>query len=106
MDPHVAHPPVDQAAYIFYAFTRIYFTHNQPIDFNQQYTPEQIPRIYIQYSEQARHVLLQIYGLLQPLVATDPIKQQSLETAYLYAVQMIHTKFGTNPTSHSALRRT
>ena len=52
----------------------------------------------------ARRVLLHIFNVLKALVAHNQIQEQQLESAYLYAISLIHQKFGTyqstNPFSH------
>jgi hypothetical protein len=99
MDPLVPHPPVDIATYIFIAFSRLYFTTNQPINFNYNQSGDALYSSYKRHSLQARKVLFQIFTLFYPFVTHNPVQQQMLESAYLYALQMIHTKFGTSPTT-------
>jgi hypothetical protein len=98
MDASVPHPPIDHAIFIFLSFTRIYFTTSHPIDFINTLTPEQIIVNFQKLSLQARQLLHHIYTLLKHLIVAHPVQQQMLESAYLYAVQMIHVKFGTRST--------
>ena len=104
MDPFNPHPPIDQALYIFQAFTRIYFTTCQPIDFVRNKPYEELFPIFKTHSMVARRVLLHIFNVIKPLVSHNQIQEQQLESAYLYAISLIHQKFGTyqstNPFSH------
>jgi hypothetical protein len=95
MDPIAPHPPIDIALYIFSAFTRIYYTSNERIDFLQT-----LPNVVLQdkfkvHSLQARRTLFMLYELFRPLVVRNQTQQQMLDTSYLSAIQLIHTKFGT-----------
>ena len=95
MDPVQPHPPIDIVLYIFTAFTRVYYTSNRPIDFIQHRDRESTQLHFKTHSLQARQALFNLYTLFQPLVVANPIHQQMLESAFLYAIQLIHTKFGT-----------
>ena len=97
MDPYQPHPPIDQIFFIFQAFIRVYLTTAQPIDFLLNVPAEQTVQVFTQHSLNARHVLLQIYGLFYPFVAYHPIHRQMLQDCFRFAIQMIHTKFGTTP---------
>ena len=82
MDFSIPQPPVTYAVHIFHTFVRVYLTVHQPIDFIHNLTPEQISQAFIDHSHRARQILLQLYGLFQPLVVNYPFQQQALEAAY------------------------
>ena len=103
MDFSIPQPPVTYAVHIFHTFVRVYLTVHQPINFIHNLTPEQISQAFIDHSLRARNILLQLYGLFQPLVVNYPFQQQALEAAYYHAVQAIHTKFGTTPIPPSTI---
>ena len=97
MDPYNPHPPIDNILFLLQAFVRVYQTTTQPFNFLFNVPEEQIVQVYIQHSLNARHVLLQLYGLFFPFVQHHPIHRQMLQEAFRYANCMIHTKFGTTP---------
>ena len=97
MDPFRPIPPIELAVYIFQAFTRLYYSTFDPIDFNGQLQTEQLITLYKIHSIQARQVLVQLYTLFKPLVSKTPIQQRMLEQTFLYSISLIHTKFGTTP---------
>ena len=97
MDPYSPHPPIDNIFFLFVAFIRSYNTTLHPFNFLLNVPEDQIPAAFHQHSHNARHVLLQIYGLFQPFVQHSPIHRQMLQEYYMFAVNAIHTKFGTHP---------
>lgn len=106
MDPFNPHPPIDHASYIFHTFARLYFTTCQPIDFTKGKTFEQLFPIFKKHSLEARQVLLHLYNVLRPLVTHNQVQEQQLESAYLYAVTLIHQKFGTTQTTNPLIHHT
>jgi len=99
MDPYQAHPPIDHAIYLFFAFTRIYYTPTQGIDFTRNIPPHSLREHYLQNSFAARRMIYNLYHFLTPLVATSPLHKRLLDTAYLSAISQIHTRFNTVQTS-------
>ena len=97
MDPYNPHPPIDNILFLLQAFVRVYQTTAQPFNFLHNVPEEKVVHVYIQHSLNARHVLLQLYGLFFPFVQQHPIHRHMLQEAFRFANHMIHIKFGTTP---------
>jgi hypothetical protein len=97
MDPYSPHPPIDNIFFLFVSFIRAYITSLQPLNFLLNVPEDQTVQAFHQHSHNARFVLLQIYGLFQPLLQHHPIHRQMLQDSYMFAINCIHTKFGTHP---------
>ena len=98
MDAYVPHPPIDHAAFILYAFTRIFFTSSQPIDFTAGVKPEHLLQHSQFLSLRARRLLFALYTYFSQTVVIFPYHKNLLDAAYVHSLSVIHTKFNTTQT--------
>jgi hypothetical protein len=99
MDAYVPHPPIDHAVFILYAFTRIFFTSSQPIDFAYGIKPEHLNQRAQFLSLKARRALYSLYQYFVQTVVVHPYHRNLLDSAYMHALSVIHIKFQTGQTN-------
>jgi hypothetical protein len=95
--PYREKPTIEQAILSLNAYTNVYTSTTEPIDYIQNRTYDQVVIAFKEYSLQARTTLLQIYSSLQPLVCTNYNYDFCLQQAFYRAERIIHEKFGTTP---------